>query len=129
LTQSKLRSAFLYHSHVLLLFSTNRSYEIKGLARMEKEPMKASEKSFWEGVSNIRLGGNFEIKWMRKQPITALQLEKALGAQAKDRVMRLTDGEEIDSELGQKLILLFETPTQPYYETKTESPKLNITEP
>jgi hypothetical protein len=59
LTQSKLRSAFLYHSHVFLFFSTNRSYEIKGLARMEKEPVKVSEKSFWEGVSNIRLGGNF----------------------------------------------------------------------
>jgi hypothetical protein len=92
--------------------------------------MKASEKSFWEGVSNIRLGGNFEIKWLRKQPITALQLEKALGAQVKDRVMRLTDGEEIDSELGQKLVLLFEMPTQPYYDSKIlESPKINIIEP
>jgi hypothetical protein len=96
---------------------------------MEKEPMKAAEKSFWEGVSNIRLGGNFEIKWIRKQPITALQLEKALGSQAKDRVMRLTDGEEIDSELGQKLVLLFEMPTQPYYETKKETPKISIVEP
>jgi hypothetical protein len=43
--------------------------------------------------------------------------------------MRLTDGEEIDSELGKKLILLFELPTQPYYQIKEESPKINVIEP
>ena len=90
--KDKLRSAFLYHSHVFLFFATNRSYELKGLARMETEPSKAPDKSCWVGVGNIRLGGNFKIKWVRKTPLTALQIEKALGPIIKDRIMRLSDG-------------------------------------
>lgn len=60
---------------------------------MEKEPGKTPEKAFWSGVSNIRLGGNFEIRWIRKTPLTSLQIEKALGTQMKERIMRLSDGE------------------------------------
>lgn len=82
----------LYTPHVFLFFATNRSSEIKGVARMETEPSKIPDKGLWSGVSNIRLGGNFQIKWIRKKPITSLQIEKSLGGQARDRIMRLSDG-------------------------------------
>lgn len=71
-------------------------------------------------MGNIRLGGNFKIKWVRKTPLTALQIEKALGPIIKDRIMRLSDGEEIDGEICKKAALLFEVPTTPYYEQKEE---------
>lgn len=60
---------------------------------METEPARSPDKTFWAGVSNIRLGGNFKIKWIRKTPLTALQIEKILGPITKDRIMRLSDGE------------------------------------
>lgn len=59
---------------------------------MEMEPAKNPDKSLWAGVGNIRLGGNFKIKWIRKTPLTALQIEKALGTIVKDRMMRMSDG-------------------------------------
>jgi hypothetical protein len=57
------------------MFATNRSFEIKGLARMESEPDKITDKSVWAGVSNIRLGGNFKIKWLRKKPLSLVTVE------------------------------------------------------
>ena len=87
---------------------------------MDREPPKNPEKTFWSGVSNIRLGGNFELKWIRKKPLTFLQIKKALGAQTRDRIMRMSDGEEIDGELGRKIITLFELPTEPYYEVNQQ---------
>lgn len=36
----------------------------------------------------------------------------------KDRIMRLSDGEEIETELGQKMIMLFDVPNEPYYSPK-----------
>ena len=69
-----MKSAFHSYSHVFLLFGTNRSYEIKGLARMQSEPEKFPDKTIWSGVSNIRLGGNFKIKWIRKKPMNLVQI-------------------------------------------------------
>lgn len=60
---------------------------------METEPSKVPDKGLWSGVSNIRLGGNFQIKWIRKKPLTSLQIQKCLGTQIRDRMMRLSDGE------------------------------------
>ncbi len=37
---------------------------------METEPDRLTDKSIWSGVSNIRLGGNFKIKWLRKKPLS-----------------------------------------------------------
>lgn len=70
ISQDRLRSAFGSFKNVFLIFSTNRSYELKGLARMEAEPERVPDKSIWTGVSNIRLGGNFRIRWIRKKPLS-----------------------------------------------------------
>lgn len=68
--KERLRFFFNNSQHVILLFATNRSFEIKGIARMESEPDRLTDKSVWSGVSNIRLGGNFKIKWLRKKPLS-----------------------------------------------------------
>lgn len=82
---------------------------------MESEPSKNPEKTFWTGVSNIRLGGNFELKWLRKKPLTSLQIEKSAGTQVRDQIMRMSDGEQLDIEVAKKIICLFQVPTEPYY--------------
>jgi hypothetical protein len=75
------------------MFATNRSFEIKGLARMESEPDKITDKSVWAGVSNIRLGGNFKIKWLRKKPLSLVTVEKNLGANFKEAIIKSCDGQ------------------------------------
>jgi hypothetical protein len=75
------------------MFATNRSYEIKGLARMESEPDKITDKSVWTGVSNIRLGGNFKIKWLRKKPLSLVTVEKNLGLNFKEAIIKSCDGQ------------------------------------
>ncbi len=74
LKQERLKYSFNTSKHVLLLFATNRSFQIKGLARMESEPEKNADKSLWVGVTNIRLGGNFKIKWLRKKPLSLVNV-------------------------------------------------------
>ncbi len=37
---------------------------------MQSQPDKIIDKSIWAGVTNIRLGGNFKIKWLRKKPLS-----------------------------------------------------------
>jgi hypothetical protein len=37
---------------------------------MESEPDKIPDKSIWSGVGNIRLGGNFKLRWIRKKPLS-----------------------------------------------------------
>ncbi len=78
--QDKFKTAYQCFKHVFILFGTNRSYELKGLARMESEPDKIPDKSIWSGVSNIRLGGNFKLRWIRKKPLSLATIEKKLGA-------------------------------------------------
>jgi hypothetical protein len=41
---------------------------------MQSEPEKFPDKTIWSGVSNIRLGGNFKIKWIRKKPMNLVQI-------------------------------------------------------
>jgi hypothetical protein len=41
---------------------------------MESEPEKNADKSLWVGVTNIRLGGNFKIKWLRKKPLSLVNV-------------------------------------------------------
>lgn len=82
---------------------------------MDTQPDKIPDKSFWNGVNNIRLGGNFKIKWLRKKPLGIVTIEKYLGASVKEEVMRTTDGCELDLEIGRAVSLIFETPTEPYY--------------
>ena len=81
---------------MVLMFATNRSYEIKGLARMESEPGKVVDKEKWTGVANIRLGGNFRVKWLRKRPLSLTLVEKALGTMFKDMIVKACDGQEMD---------------------------------
>jgi hypothetical protein len=88
---------------------------MKGLARMESEPDKIPDKSIWSGVSNIRLGGNFKLRWIRKKPLSLATIEKKLGVEAKDEMLKATDGYEPDSEIAKKVALLFELPSEPYY--------------
>ena len=90
--QDKFKTAFQCFKHVFILFGTNRSYELKGLARMESEPEKIPDKSIWSGVGNIRLGGNFKLRWIRKKPLSLTTIEKKLGVEAKDEILKATDG-------------------------------------
>lgn len=113
--QDKFKTAFQCFKNVFILFGTNRSYEMKGLARMESEPDKIPDKSIWSGVSNIRLGGNFKLRWIRKKPLSLATIEKKLGVEAKDEMLKATDGYEPDSEIAKKVALLFELPSEPYY--------------
>lgn len=78
-----MKSAFASFKNVFIMFSTNKSYELKGLARMEGEPDKVPDKSIWAGVGNIRLGGNFRIRWIRKKPLSMSTIEKKLGVEYK----------------------------------------------
>ena len=50
---------------------------------MESEPDKNPDKSIWTGVSNIRLGGNFKLRWIRKKPLSYTTIEKKIGNEAK----------------------------------------------
>jgi hypothetical protein len=43
-------------------------------------------------VSNIRLGGNFRIRWIRKKPLSLATIEKKLGALAKEEMTKGMDG-------------------------------------
>jgi hypothetical protein len=88
---------------------------MKGLARMESEPDKIPDKSIWSGVSNIRLGGNFKLRWIRKKPLSLATIEKKLGVDAKEEMLKATDGYEPDAEIAKKVALLFELPSEPYY--------------
>jgi len=82
---------------------------------MESEPDKVPDKSIWNGVSNIRLGGNFKIRWIRKKPLSLTTIEKKLGAEARDEISKAIDGYEPDKEIAKKVALLFELPSEPYY--------------
>ena len=99
---------------------------------MESQPDKIPDKSIWSGVSNIRLGGNFKIRWIRKKPLSLTTIEKKLGGQARDEIAKATDGYEPDNEIAKKVSLLFELPSEPYYkledlaEQKKEKNKFNI---
>jgi hypothetical protein len=83
-SQDKFKNAFQCYKHVFFFFGTNRSFELKGLARMESEPDKIPDKSIWNGVSNIRLGGNFKIRWIRKKPLSLTTIERKIGSEARD---------------------------------------------
>lgn len=74
-----------------------------------------SDKSIWNGVSNIRLGGNFKIRWIRKKPLSLTTIEKKLGVEAKEEISKAIDGYEPDKEISKKVALLFELPLEPYY--------------
>ncbi len=74
---------------------------------MESEPDKMPDKSIWSGVSNIRLGGNFKLRWIRKKPLSLTMIEKKLGAEAKDEILKATDGYEPDPEIAKKVAMLF----------------------
>jgi hypothetical protein len=63
---------------------------------MESDPEKIPDKSIWQGVSSIRLGGNFRIRWIRKKPLSLTTIEKKLGVEAKDEMLRSSDGSELD---------------------------------
>jgi hypothetical protein len=41
---------------------------------MENEPDRITDKTVWSGVANIRLGGNFKIKWLRKKPLSLVNV-------------------------------------------------------
>ena len=82
---------------------------------MESEPDKTPDKTIWNGVSNIRLGGNFKIRWIRKKPLSLTTIERKLGTEAKDEISKATDGYEPDIEIAKKIALLFELPSEPYY--------------
>lgn len=105
--QERLKYFFHNSQNVILLFATNRSFEIKGIARMESEPDRMTDKSAWSGVSNIRLGGNFKIKWLRKKPLSLVLVEKALGTIFKDTIIKACDGQELDPISCKKLASLF----------------------
>lgn len=74
---------------------------------METEPDKVADKAIWSGVNNIRLGGNFKIRWIRKKPLSLSQIEKMLGNTAKEEILRACDGNEVDTEICKKISLLF----------------------
>ncbi len=78
---------------------------------METEPERIPDKSFWNGVNNIRLGGNFKLRWIRKKPLSLSTIEKKLGADHKDEIVRATDGYEPDLEMAKRIALLFELPS------------------
>ena len=82
---------------------------------MESEPERVPDKSFWNGVNNIRLGGNFKIRWIRKKPLSFSTVEKKLGSEYKDEIVRATDGYEPDPVVAKRVALLFELPSEPYY--------------
>lgn len=82
---------------------------------MESEPDKVPDKSIWNGVSNIRLGGNFKIRWIRKKPLSLTTIEKKLGVESRDEMAKATDGYEPDKEISKRVALLFELPSEPYY--------------
>lgn len=82
---------------------------------MESEPERVPDKSLWNGVNNIRLGGNFKIRWIRKKPLSLTTIEKKLGSEYKDEILRATDGYEPDPIVAKKVALLFELPSEPYY--------------
>ena len=42
-----------------------------------------TDKTVWSGVTNIRLGGNFKIKWLRKKGLSLVAVEKNLGSNFK----------------------------------------------
>lgn len=63
---------------------------------MESEPDKNPDKSIWTGVSNIRLGGNFKLRWIRKKPLSYTTIEKKLGNEAKEEIAKAADGYEPD---------------------------------
>jgi hypothetical protein len=74
---------------------------------MESEPDKVPDKSIWNGVSNIRLGGNFKLRWIRKKPLSMTTIEKKLGVEARDEISKATDGYEPDLEVAKKVAMLF----------------------
>ena len=113
--KDKFKNAFQCYKHVFLFLGTNRSFELKGLARMESEPDKVPDKSIWTGVSNIRLGGNFKIRWIRKKPLSLTTIERKLGPDARDEMAKATDGYEPEKEIAKKIAMLFELPSEPYY--------------
>lgn len=105
--KERLRYFYNNYPNVLLLFATNRSFEIKGLARMDSEPDKVTDKTVWVGVSNIRLGGNFRIKWLRKKPLSLSSVEKNIGSNFKEMIVKSCDGQELDPQHCKKIAFLF----------------------
>ena len=91
---------------------------------MECEPDKTADKSIWSGVSNIRLGGNFKIRWVRKKPLSLTTIERKLGTEAKDEISKSTDGYEPDIEIAKKIALLFELPSEAYYKAEELTDKI-----
>lgn len=92
---------------------------------METQPQNNPDKSIWNGVANIRLGGNFQIRWIRKKPISITQVQKELGDMVKNEIFfKSVDGCEVDLETFKKVSLFFEVPAQPYY--IAEPPKKQI---
>jgi len=98
---------------------------------MESEPDKVPDKAIWNGVNNIRLGGNFKIRWIRKKPLSLTTIEKKLGTEARDEINKATDGYEPDKEIAKKVAMLFELPAEPYYklEDLIDSKRENKTDP
>lgn len=42
------------------------------------------------------MGGNFKLRWIRKKPLSLATIEKKLGVDAKDEILKATDGYEPD---------------------------------
>lgn len=66
-------------------------------------------------MGNIRLGGNFKIRWIRKKPLSFTIIERKVGMEAREEFSRAVDGYEVEKEMAKKVSLLFELPAEPYY--------------
>ena len=77
---------------------------------MESEPDKITDKTVWSGVSNIRLGGNFKIKWLRKKPLSLVLVQKRIGSNFKESIIKSCDGQQLDPNTCKKLAYVFEVP-------------------
>ena len=96
---------------------------------MEGEPDKIPDKTIWNGVGNIRLGGNFKIRWIRKKPLSLTTIERKLGVDARDEISKATDGYEPDKEIAKKVSMLFEMPSEPYYKLEDLLEEKRVSKP
>lgn len=100
------QEAFEKSTHVVLIFSADQTGHFQGYARMASAPDPQLRPGLW-GRLSPKLGDNFKVEWLKKCMLPFSRTETLRNSADNDTpVRRHSDGQEVPSELGEKLVRL-----------------------
>ncbi|CAG8673054.1 1038_t:CDS:10, partial [Ambispora leptoticha] len=117
-----LSEAFQTSERVVLIFSVNESRHFQGYCVMTSD-IGAAKHASWLRINEANLGGNFHVRWIKIRDLPFDRTGHIRNPWNEGKPVKISrDGQELPSNIGNKLCELFETLPE---ETST-APDANI---